>query len=193
MVTLIPTCPSCNSQNTKIHTNYDTMNHGQRVIHKCNECERFFASTFNTFLAGIRKPISLIIQVMMSRTEGLGFNAACRTFEIAKNTLLDWEMKFSGIKQTLLLYALVHSFIKLTIEGDEVYTRVGKNVPESKGWGTHGQGKPLPLGTQVRKERPKTFQKSSKNIEQTRCSNKRYILDHRWGAALWQHIIRDMQ
>ena len=45
-------------------------------------------------------------------------------------------MKFSKIKEVLLLYSLVHSFIKLIIEGDEVYTRVGKNVhpDESIGW-----------------------------------------------------------
>jgi hypothetical protein len=54
-------------------------------------------------LAGIKKPISLIIQVINSRTEGLGLNAACGIFEIAKNTLLNWEMKFSEIKRTLLL------------------------------------------------------------------------------------------
>jgi len=58
------------------------MNHGQRVIHKCNKYERLFKSTFNTFLAGIRKPISLIIQVIISRPEGLGFNAACSIFEM---------------------------------------------------------------------------------------------------------------
>ena len=136
MANVIPVCPSCNSNITKPHTHYNTQNYGKRVIHKCSECGRFFSPTFNTFLAGIKKPISLIIQVINSRTEGLGLNAACRIFEIAKNTLLNWEMKFSGIKRTLLLYALVHSFLKLMIEGDEVYTRVGKNMPpdESTGW-----------------------------------------------------------
>ena len=136
MVNAIQTCPSCNSKDTKIHTHYDTQNHGQRVIHKCHICGRSFSSTVNTFLAGLKKPISLIIQVIKSRTEGLGLNAACRTFGIAKNTLINWEMKFSKIKEVLLLYSLVHSFIKLIIEGDEVYTRVGKNVhpDESIGW-----------------------------------------------------------
>ena len=45
-------------------------------------------------------------------------------------------MRFLGIKQTLTLYALVQSYLKLTIVGDEVYTRVGKTVPPdvSIGW-----------------------------------------------------------
>ena len=109
MVSVIPVCNLCNSINTKPHTHYNTKNYGKRVVHKCTECGRFFSPTFNTFLAGIKKPISLIIQVINSRTEGLGLNAACGIFEIAKNTLLNWEMKFSEIKRTLLLYALVHT------------------------------------------------------------------------------------
>jgi len=136
MLDLTPICPSCNSKDIKIHGQYDTKNHGLRHINQCNKCNRCFSSTFNTLLAGIRKPISLVIQVVKARTEGLGLNAAARTFEIAKNTVLNWERRLSGIKQTLLLYALVHNFLNLTIEGDELYTKVGKNVApdESLGW-----------------------------------------------------------
>jgi len=99
-------------------------------------CGHYFSPTSNTFLAGVRKPVSLIVQVIKARTEGLGLNAASRTFNVAKNTILDWERRFAGIKETLLLYALLHQFLQLIIEGDEVYTRVEKNVPpdESLGW-----------------------------------------------------------
>lgn len=133
---LTPTCPSCHGHEVKRHTLYETKNHGQRVISKCIACERYFSQTSNTFLAGIKKPISLVIHVIKARTEGMGLNAACRTFNLAKNTLIEWEKRFTGIKKTLFLYALLHSFLKLIIEGDEVYTRVGKNVPpdESLGW-----------------------------------------------------------
>jgi hypothetical protein len=31
------------------------------------------------------------------------------------------------LQETLFLYALVHEFIKLVIEGDELYTKVKKN------------------------------------------------------------------
>ena len=95
-----------------------------------------FSETKNTILAGIRKPVSLIVQVIKSRSEGMGLNAACRVFGIAKNTLLSWETKFSGLVETLLLYALVHSFLKQVIEGDELYTKIGKNVPveDCEGW-----------------------------------------------------------
>jgi hypothetical protein len=36
-------------------------------------------------------------------------NAACRVFEIAKNTLLKWEHRFSASKETLMLYSLTHT------------------------------------------------------------------------------------
>ena len=133
---LTPPCPSCHGRDMKRHTLYETKDNGKRVIFQCKSCGRYFSQTNNTFLAGIRKPISLIIQVLDTRTEGMGLNATCRIFKIAKNTLINWERRFAGIKATLLLYALLHSFLKLIIEGDELYTRVGKNVPpaESLGW-----------------------------------------------------------
>ncbi len=69
-------------------------------------------------------------------TDGIGLNAACRTFDLAKNTILNWERRFGGVKQTLLLYSLLNIYIQIVFEGDELYTKVGKNAPpdESLGW-----------------------------------------------------------
>jgi hypothetical protein len=44
---------------------------------------------------------------------------------------LNWEKKLSGLQETLFLYALVNEFVKLVIEGDELYTKVGKNKEAS--------------------------------------------------------------
>ena len=73
--------------------------------------------------------MSTIVIVLKARSEGLGVNAACRVFEIAKNTLLDWERRFAQLCETLMLYALMHTFLSQVIEGDELYTKVGRNVP----------------------------------------------------------------
>jgi len=66
----------------------------------------------------------------------MGLNATVRVFKKAKNIILDWERKFAHLHQVLLLYALVHQFLQVVIEGDEAYTKVEKNVPphESQGW-----------------------------------------------------------
>jgi hypothetical protein len=78
----------------------------------------------------------VIWQVIKARTDGLGLNAAARTFDKAKNTILAWERKFVDLHRVLLLYTLVHEFLAMVIEGDEAYTKVHQNVPpdQSLGW-----------------------------------------------------------
>lgn len=87
-------------------------------------------------MENIKKPIGIIVTALNARSEGLGLNAACRTFNLAKNTLLDWERKLAGMKDVLLLYALAHTFLSQIIEGDELYTKINNNAPveESEGW-----------------------------------------------------------
>jgi len=70
-------------------------------------------------MEGVKTPVSVIWQVLKARTEGMGFNAAARTFEKAKNTILAWERKFLDLQQVLFLYALVHACFEGVIEGDE--------------------------------------------------------------------------
>jgi hypothetical protein len=87
-------------------------------------------------MAGLKTPMSVIWTVIKARTDGMGLNAATRTFEFAKNTILSWERKFSDLHRVLFLYTLVHEFLELVIEGDEAYTKVHHHVPphESPGW-----------------------------------------------------------
>jgi transposase-like protein len=129
-------CPHCISEQIQDYSHYKTKCNGTRKLYQCSECHQVFSETKGTFLEGLKKPISLIINVLKSRSEGMGFNAVCRVFEISKNTLLDWERRFADLQAPLLIYALLHTFLTQLIEGDEVYTKVGKNVsPEdSEGW-----------------------------------------------------------
>jgi transposase-like protein len=129
-------CPVCHSSDVKYHSPYTTKNHDGRVIYKCENCPVYFSETKNTLMEGLKTPVSVIWQVLKARTEGMGLNAAARTFEKAKNTILAWERKFIDLHQVLFLYALVHEFLALVLEGDEVYTKVQKNVPpdQSLGW-----------------------------------------------------------
>jgi hypothetical protein len=131
---LISSC--CNSDKYVLCGNYETVNNGSRSLFQCGICHQVFSETKGKFLAGLRAPVSLIIQVIKSRTEGIGLNAACRAFEIAKNTRLNWERRLAGEKDTLAAYALSHTFLSQLIEGDELYTKIGKNWPveECEGW-----------------------------------------------------------
>ena len=112
-------CPVCHSADIHYHAPYATKNHGSRVIYTCATCPASFSETKNTLLEGLKPPVSVIWHVLKARTEGMGFNAAARTFEKAKNTILAWERKFVDLQQVLFLYALVHEFLEVVIEGDE--------------------------------------------------------------------------
>ena len=129
-------CPVCKSSDIHSHSPYTTKNHGVRMIYKCESCLSYFSETKNTFMEGLKTPVSVIWLVIKARTDGMGLNAATRTFEVAKNTILSWERKFSDLHRVLFLYTLVHQFIEVVIEGDEAYTKVHHNVPphESSGW-----------------------------------------------------------
>jgi hypothetical protein len=120
----------------KYHSPYTTKNHNGRVIYKCENWPAYFSETKNTLMEGLKTPVSVIWQVLKARTEGMGLNAAARTFEKAKKTILAWERKFRDLHQVLFLYALAHEFLELVLEGDEVYTKVQKNMPpdQSLGW-----------------------------------------------------------
>ena len=66
----------------------------------------------------------------------MGLNASQRVFDFSKKTILDWEKRLASLKETLFLYALVHEFLQLHIEGDELYTKVKRNQKpsDSEGW-----------------------------------------------------------
>jgi len=87
-------------------------------------------------MAGLRTPLSRIIEILKARTEGMSLNATSRTFNVSKKSVIDWERRLAGLKPTLMLYALLHKFIHQEIEGDELYTKVDQNKPacESEGW-----------------------------------------------------------
>lgn len=130
-------CPECNSEDPSIHTTYTVQVDGeQRHIHHCKECDNFFSETKNTPLEGLRTPLSKIVMVIDALNDGMGINAACRTFKVAKNSIYLWQGRLAGVKETLILYSLCHQFVQQLIEGDEVYTKIEKNKPpsESEGW-----------------------------------------------------------
>jgi transposase-like protein/IS1 family transposase len=129
-------CPHCHSEQVKASHNYQTQQNGERTISVCQDCGFYFSETYGTPIAGLTTPLSEIIKVLKARMEGMSLNAASRVFGFAKNTILNWERRLSELEETLFLYALVHQFLQLIIEGDELYTKVNRNEEPSKseGW-----------------------------------------------------------
>lgn len=129
-------CPTCNSENVHPHTSYTTKNGEVRYIYYCSDCQDYFSETKNTPLAGLRAPLSKIVMVIDALNDGMGINAAVRTFSVAKNTIYNWLERVAELKEVLMLYALCHQFLRQIVEGDELYTRVKENKPpeQSEGW-----------------------------------------------------------
>lgn len=129
-------CPNCATAEVRVHTRYATQAHGTRTIYHCGQCDIYYSETFATPIAGLTTPLSRIITVLIARSEGLGLNATARTFKVSKKSVIDWERRLGELKPTLMLYALLHQFIHQEIEGDELYTKVKKNVvpSASEGW-----------------------------------------------------------
>ena len=130
-------CPNCNSENCHEHTTYTVQcDELLRRIRHCYDCDSYFSETKNTPLEGLRTPLSHIVQVFDALNDGMGINAACRTFKTAKNSVYLWLERLAEVKKPLLLYALCHQFLQQLIEGDELYTKVNQNKPpmESEGW-----------------------------------------------------------
>ena len=129
-------CPECGGQNIKVHTRYQTQNYGERTIYHCPQCDIHFSDSFATPISGLQTPTSRIVQILSARSEGMGLNATARTFKVSKKTVLNWERRLSDLKPTLMLYSLMQQFVSQVVEGDEVYTKGGKNTApaDSQGW-----------------------------------------------------------
>ena len=129
-------CPDCSSSHIRVHTTYQTKSYGLRRLYECRDCCAYFSETKNTPVEDLKKPLSLVWNVLHARTEGMGVNATARTFGISTNTVRDWERRCADLQPVLFLYALVHQFLQVVLEGDEAYTKVEKNVPpdQSQGW-----------------------------------------------------------
>ncbi len=130
------TCFSCQSENISVHTRYTIQSGEERSIRFCKDCGEYFSETKNTPLAGLSTPLSKIREVIDALNEGMGINAASRTFRVSKTSIYTWMDKIADLKQILLLYALCHQFLSQLIEGDELYTKVNENRPpdQSEGW-----------------------------------------------------------
>jgi hypothetical protein len=79
----------------KYHSPYTTKNHNGRVIYKCEHCPAYFSETKNTLMEGLKTPVSVIWQVLKARTEGMGLNAAARTFERLSGNIAWQNSRFS--------------------------------------------------------------------------------------------------
>ncbi|MBD3822758.1 MAG: IS1 family transposase [Thiotrichales bacterium] len=128
-------CPECESPNLKVHSRYSTRS-GQRTIYVCECCGQRRSEMYGSPAFNLKTPMSKVAAALKLRSEGMGLRATGRCLNCSKRDISVWESRFAEQKEPLQLYGQIHQYISLTFEGDEVYTRVGKNIPaaDSEGW-----------------------------------------------------------
>lgn len=78
-------------------------------------------------MARLRTPASVVSAAINVRTEGLGIRATGRSFGKSHATIISWERRLADHSAQWSPPAPEASDV--TVEGDEVYTRVGENHP----------------------------------------------------------------
>jgi transposase len=78
-------------------------------------------------MARLRTPALVVSAAINVRTEGLGVRATGRSFGKSHATIIRWERRVA--QQGSQWSPPAPDGADVTLEGDEVYTRVGENLP----------------------------------------------------------------
>ena len=78
-------------------------------------------------MARLRTPSMVVSTAIKVRTEGLGVRATGRSFGKAHATIIRWERRVAA--QVSQWSPPAPTGADVTLEGDEVYTRVGEKLP----------------------------------------------------------------
>lgn len=120
-------CPNCQSQKV-IKRGLDTLKDGTPLQrYRCKDCGKRFNERTGTPMSRLRTPSSLVSFALNARTEGMGVRATGRTFGKSHTTIMGWEQRLASKIDEWSPAAPQGSDV--TVEGDEVYTRVGENLP----------------------------------------------------------------
>ncbi len=92
----------------------------------CNNCGRRFNERTGTPMAGLRTSVEVIEMALTARGEGLGVRAAARVVKKSPSRITAWEERMSEHLENYSPPAPEGGDV--TIEGDEVYTRVRENL-----------------------------------------------------------------
>jgi transposase-like protein len=93
----------------------------------CKACGRRFNERSGTPMSRLRTPVETVSMAIKVRSEGLGIRATARVIGKAASSIITWEEHLSAQLKKWSPPAPNNSDI--TLEGDELYTRVGENLP----------------------------------------------------------------
>jgi transposase-like protein len=120
-------CPYCHSD-VVVKNGTRRLSDGQVLqAYRCRGCGRQFDDRSGTPMARLRTPSSVVEYALNSRSEGMGIRATGRVYGKSHATMMRWEKRLARQGEAWSPSAPEGS--DLTLEGDELYTRVGENLP----------------------------------------------------------------
>jgi transposase-like protein len=120
-------CPHCQSAKTVKYGTAKLKDQSTVQVYLCRDCRTRFNERTNTPMARLRSPTPIVAAAINVRTEGMGVRATGRSFGKSHSTIINWERRLADQLNQWSPSAPVDADV--TLEGDEVYTRVGENLP----------------------------------------------------------------
>jgi transposase len=78
-------------------------------------------------MAGLRTSTEIVVTALKMRGEGMGVRASSRVLDKSHSTILRWEGRMA--QQAAEWSPPAPEGGNVTLESDELYTRVGENLP----------------------------------------------------------------
>ena len=120
-------CPHCESESISKNGKY-RLKSGTEIQHYlCKGCEKRFSGKTGTPMFRIRTPAAAVAMALKMRGEGMSVRASARVMNCSHSTIMGWEQKMAAQEQQWSPQLPAEQSI--TIEHDELYTRVGENLP----------------------------------------------------------------
>lgn len=123
-------CVHCQSERV-VKNGRKTLKTGQVIQnYLCNGCGRRFNERSGTPMARLRTPVEQVEMAIKMRGEGLGVRATGRVVGKSPSIITGWEKRLSD--HLVEWSPKAPEGGEVTIEGDELYTKVGENLPPRK-------------------------------------------------------------
>lgn len=126
-------CPHCQSDQVVHKGFYSCQDGTRRQRSLCRTCNRQFSERTGTPMSRLRNSPAQVAKVLHLRSEGLGVRATGRVEGVSHSTVSQWEGRLAQKAEDGSPPAPTHS--DLTVEGDELHTKVENNRPASNVWG----------------------------------------------------------
>ena len=126
-------CPQCGSESLWKNGKRQ-LSSGQVVqYYHCKDCHKRFNERAGTPMHRIKVSAEEIARVLRARSEGLGLRAAGRVNGNSHSSIARWETRLADAQERWSPTPSVET--EVTLEGDELYTKVAENRPahESEG------------------------------------------------------------